>query len=97
CVDYVAINEWPTASDTIRILSPNIYVKGSDYRDATKDRTGGILLEEEAVREVGAKIAFTDDVVFSSSSLLNRHFGVFPEKTEQFLASFSDRHSSDEI
>jgi len=97
CVDYVAINQWPTAIDTIRLLRPNVFVKGSEYRDATKDRTGNILLEEESVRSVGGRIAFTDDIVFSSSSLLNRHFSVFPEKTERFLTSFSERHSSDEI
>src|SRR5262249_7023770 len=27
-VDYVAINEWPTAVETIRMLRPNIYAKG---------------------------------------------------------------------
>jgi rfaE bifunctional protein nucleotidyltransferase chain/domain len=97
CVDYVAINKWPTAMETIKLLRPNVFAKGSEYRDATKDRTGGILLEEEAVRSVGGRLDFTDDVVFSSSSLLNRHFGVFPEKTERFLSSFSAKHSSDEI
>ncbi len=97
CVDYVAINKWPTATETIKLLRPNIFAKGSEYRDATKDRTGGILIEEEAVRSVGGRLEFTDDVVFSSSSLLNRHFGVFPEKTQQFLSSFSAKHSSDEI
>ena len=96
-VDYVAINKWPTAIDTISLLRPNVFVKGSEYRDASKDRTGNILLEEESVRSVGGRIAFTDDVVFSSSNLLNRHFSVFPEKTERFLASFSERYSSDEI
>src|SRR3954470_14244667 len=38
CVDYVAVNKWPTAIDTIRLLRPNVFVKGSEYRDASKDR-----------------------------------------------------------
>src|SRR6516162_4061124 len=92
CVDYVAINQWPMATDTIRLLKPNIFVKGSEYRDAAKDRTGAISAEEHAIEEVGGRIAFTDDVVFSSSTLLNRHFGLFPERTEQFLATFSAKH-----
>lgn len=97
CVDYVAVNRWPMAIETIKVLRPNVFVKGSEYRDASKDRTGGIVLEEEAVRSVGGRLDFTDDVVFSSSSLLNRHFGVFPEATERFLTSFSAKHTSEEI
>jgi len=97
CVDYVAINQWPTAADTIRLLRPNVFVKGSEYRDSSKDRTGGISLEEQAVEEVGGRLAFTDDVVFSSSTLLNRHFGVFSEETERFLAAFSAKHTCAEI
>jgi cytidyltransferase-like protein len=97
CVDYVAVNRWPMATDTIRLLKPNIYAKGSEYRDASKDRTGGIAIEESALAEVGGRLAFTDDVVFSSSALLNRHLGIYPEATEQFLAAFSARHSSGEV
>src|SRR5436190_1757008 len=45
CVDYVAINQSPMATDTIRLLKPNIFAKGSEYRDACKDRTGAISAE----------------------------------------------------
>jgi rfaE bifunctional protein kinase chain/domain/rfaE bifunctional protein nucleotidyltransferase chain/domain len=97
CVDYVAVNRWPTAIDTIRLLQPDIFVKGSEYRDASKDRTGNISLEEQSVRDVGGRIEFTDDVVFSSSKLINRFFGVFPEKTGQFLGAFSAKRQSGDI
>jgi cytidyltransferase-like protein len=97
CVDYVAINQWPMATDTIRLLRPNIFAKGSEYRDTSKDRTGNISAEERVIEEIGGRLAFTDDVVFSSSTLLNRHFGVFPEQTEQFLQKFSAKYSSGEI
>lgn len=33
-----------------------------------EDHTGGIVLEEEAVKSVGGRIAFTDDITFSASS-----------------------------
>ena len=38
-VDYVAINTWPTAIETIRLLKPDIYVKGADYTNLTEDIT----------------------------------------------------------
>ena len=45
CVDYVAINRWPLATEPIERLRPHVYVKGSDYRDQDDDRTGGIAIE----------------------------------------------------
>src|SRR5215467_4599231 len=53
CVDYVAINQWPMATDTIRLLKPTIFAKGSEYRDASKDRTGAIAAEQRIIEEVG--------------------------------------------
>ena len=44
CVDFVAINKWPTAIETINLLKPDLYVKGSDYKNESGDLTGNILL-----------------------------------------------------
>lgn len=97
CVDYVAINKWPTAIEAIKLLKPDIYVKGSEYRDPSNDRTGNISLEEDAVRHVGGKIIFTDDITFSSSSLINRHLSVFPQEVNGFLRKFGARHAAADV
>lgn len=97
CVDYVAINEWPTAVETIGLLRPDFYVKGSDYNDAAKDLTGKITDEEAAVVSVGGKIIFTDDIVYSSSSLINQYLPTFPKEVNDYLAGFSARYSSDDV
>jgi rfaE bifunctional protein kinase chain/domain/rfaE bifunctional protein nucleotidyltransferase chain/domain len=97
CVDYVAINQWPTAVETIKLLHPNYYVKGSDYRDPDEDLTGGIAHEERAIQSVGGQISFTDEITFSSSNLINRHMEVFPEETRSYLSDFSSRYSSDQV
>ncbi|MCX6813562.1 MAG: PfkB family carbohydrate kinase [Candidatus Azambacteria bacterium] len=96
-VNYVAINLWPTAVETIKILKPDIYVKGRDYVDPEKDETRGISFEKEAVELVGGEIHFTDDITFSSSSLLNEYFEIYPEPAQAFLRSFRKEHSVDEI
>lgn len=96
-VDYVAINAWPTAVETIKLLRPDLYVKGPDYRKREDDRTGGIYEEEEAVRTVGGQIAFTDDITFSSSNLINRHLPVFPEEVSAYLESMGRRYTAGEI
>ena len=37
CVDYVALNEWATAEETIEILKPDIYCKGPEYKNSNPD------------------------------------------------------------
>lgn len=97
CVNYVAINQWPMAVETIQLLRPDFYVKGSEYREAEKDHTGGITLEEAAIRSVGGQIAFTDDITFSASNLINRHLSVFSKEVSDYLTDFSLKYSVGEV
>lgn len=96
-VDYTALNEWPTAIETIARLKPHVYVKGSDYADPSADLTGRIVDEERAVRSVNGRIHFTDGEVFSSSHLINRFFSVYPDDTQQYLDQFRRRYSADQV
>lgn len=72
CVDYVAINKWHTAEDTLRLLRPDIYVKGQEFENL-EDKTGKIQKEYEIVKEIGAEIRFTHEMVFSSTKLINQY------------------------
>ena len=73
CVDYVAINKWPTAEETLRLIRPDIYVKGQEFENM-EDKTGKIQKEVEVINEIGAEIRFTHEIVFSSTKLLNQYF-----------------------
>ncbi len=73
CVDYVAINKWPTAEETLRLLRPNYYVKGQEFENL-EDKTGKIQREYEVIKEIGSEIRFTHEIVFSSTKLLKTHF-----------------------
>jgi len=73
CVDYVAINKWPTAENTLRLLKPDIYVKGQEFKNM-EDKTGKIQKENEVLKEIGTQIRFTHEIVFSSTELLNKYF-----------------------
>lgn len=75
CVDYVAVNKWPTAEETLRLLRPHIYVKGQEFENI-KDKTGKIQKEYKVVNEIGAEMKFTHEVVFSSTQLLNKYFNL---------------------
>jgi rfaE bifunctional protein nucleotidyltransferase chain/domain len=73
CVDFVAINQWQTAVETLRLLLPNKYVKGQEFENL-EDKTGKIQKEYEVLKEIGAEMCFTHEIVFSSTQLLNRYF-----------------------
>lgn len=96
-IDFVAVNEWPTAEETLRLLQPDIFAKGSEFKSITTDMTGKIGMEEKVVRELGAQIAFTEDIVFSSSNLINRYLSDLPEAIQNYLDVFRTRHSLNEI
>lgn len=97
CTDYVAVNEWPTAVETLRLLKPDFYVKGSDYKNPETDVTGGIIREREAVESGGGKLVFTDDIMFSSTHLINANLNSFPQETRAWLGEFSQRYSLDDL
>jgi len=85
CVDWVGINNAPDASPVLEAIKPAVFAKGADYVDATADVTGKILLERQIVEANGGQIVFTDDIMFSSTELLNRHFDVFEPRVRDFL------------
>ncbi len=97
CVDYVAVNEWPTAAETIKLLQPHYYVKGSDYKNSDEDITGGIARERNACAEVGTSIVFTDEIVFSASKLLNDHFQVLPGQAKTFVDGIKEQYQRSAI
>jgi rfaE bifunctional protein nucleotidyltransferase chain/domain len=73
CVDFVAINQWPTAVETLRLLRPHLYVKGQEF-EHLEDKTRKLQREYAVVQEIGAEMRFTHEIVFSSTQLLQKHF-----------------------
>ena len=70
-VDYVCFNPWPTAAETIETLKPHVFVKGMEYSDGTAKQDARFRHEIVALEKVGGTMFFTDDIVFSSSEILN--------------------------
>ncbi len=71
-VDFVLINNTPTAANLIKIIKPDIYCKGQDYKDSSDDITGEIKNEIKELKKIKSKIVFTNELVQSSSSLINQ-------------------------
>ena len=64
CVDDVAVVS--DCEDAIKIIKPDVYVKGSEYR--------GKLKEQKLVESYGGVVVFTDGPVFSSTDLVSGRY-----------------------
>ena len=57
----------------IKVIKPNFYCKGPDYKNHTNDASGEIINETKEVKKYGGKIIYTEDENFSSSNLINKY------------------------
>lgn len=96
-VDLVAINYAVSAVEALNEIRPSVYAKGSEYREQEQDVTGNITREQNAVEAHGGEIFYTDEITFSSSSLLNEHFNIFPSQIKDFLSRFRLKWTEKEI
>ncbi len=91
-VDHVGIVSADTATESIKALKPDFYAKGVEYKNHKKDVTGKISEEEDAIKSVGGKIVYTDDITFSSSQIINSYLDVFPQRTARYLQAIEKRY-----
>jgi rfaE bifunctional protein kinase chain/domain/rfaE bifunctional protein nucleotidyltransferase chain/domain len=67
-VDYVVVNNSPTATELLSIIRPDRYIKGAEYAMNSDDR---FLSERAAVEQYGGRVVFSgDEVVHSSTELI---------------------------
>lgn len=90
--DFVAVNEWATAENSLELLKPDIYVKGAEFAKAGSDRTGKLQKELEVLKRIGARMAYAEDIVFSSSNLINRYLSNFPDEVREYLTLLRHRY-----
>lgn len=95
-IDFVVITNEVSAISTIKKIKPNFYFKGSDYKNQKLDVTGKINLEKRAVISSGGKIVFTNEKVFSSSSIINKEF-FYNKEQNQFLNDIKQKYSTQNI
>jgi len=96
-VDYVALNKWNTIVKTMELLKPDFYVKGKEYSDSAEDFTSTIILEGDAVRKIGGELRFTDEITFSSSSIINERFDVLSKDAKDYIKKLKTNFGSKDI
>ena len=96
-VDAVYINNYATPEKLISLIRPDIYFKGPDYKDNKKDKTKNILREVNCVEKHGGRVAYSNDITFSSSNLINNYFDYYNSYQKKFLNNISKKYNFDFI
>lgn len=97
CVDYVAINKWPSAVETIKALKPSKYVKGVVHSNGKRDHSIAIEQEEEAIKSVDGEMVLTDEETYSATTLINRYMDIFSPEAVEFLKNFREKYTPEKI
>ncbi len=96
-IDFVSIVHHSLALTAIEAIKPDFYIKGQEYKNSEDDITGGIIDERKKVEEFGGKLAFTEEVVFSSSKLINRFIDNTNENVKDYLKQTREKVSFDKL
>lgn len=73
-IDKIIISDNKTAVKNLKIVKPDFYIKGKDYKNLKDDLSGQILIEKKTVEKYGGKILFTKSELHSSSAIANDVF-----------------------
>lgn len=84
-IDDVIISNYQTAKENIKLIKPDFYIKGKDYRNFNNDLSENIFIEKKEVEKFGGKIIFTNSELHSSSSIINKNFNYISEEAKKFL------------
>ena len=96
-VDGVIISKSKSAEQMINLVKPDIYFKGPDYKDNTRDHTKKIYKEIKALKKNNGKIFYSNDETYSSSNLINKSEILFNDEQKKFLKKISKKYSYEYI
>jgi cytidyltransferase-like protein len=71
-IDYVGINEWASAVETIKLIKPNFFAKGNEYESLEQMVNPLFDKERKALEIAGGKMIFTDEETSSSSKIIEK-------------------------
>jgi rfaE bifunctional protein nucleotidyltransferase chain/domain len=97
-VDYVCLVDDDPPFECLKIIKPDVFAKGEDYRDRDPLISEILKHEEEAIRIAGCKVHFTSDSAdVSSTHIINQFLDVYPEETRRYLKDLSKRYTTLQI
>ena len=90
-VDWVYIDDHPSAADLLELVRPDVYIKGREYES---NRDPRFARERETVEVHGGRVVFSSgDVVFSSTALID----ALEQSSDPFQRRLGELHAREEL
>tara|TARA_B100000575_G_C23094106_1_gene630919 strand:+ start:283 stop:768 length:486 start_codon:yes stop_codon:yes gene_type:complete len=71
-IDYLALNKWDSAVDTLKLLKPDFFVKGSEYEAIDQSVNPLFNIEKETIQSIGGSMLFTYEETSSSTEIIEK-------------------------
>ena len=84
-VDYALESNNPTPIEIIKKIKPDVYIKGSDYKNPNLDLTNNLSREIRAIKIVGGKFISTKTKNLSSTKIINNDLGAISPEIKKIL------------
>lgn len=94
-IDYVFLNDFPTADSVIKLLKPNFYFKGKDYLQG--DFTKNLEKEKKILRKQNGVIKFTTSKIMSSTKIINNFFLDWNKEQKEYLLNASKKYNFEQL
>ncbi|MCR5609585.1 MAG: adenylyltransferase/cytidyltransferase family protein, partial [Lachnospiraceae bacterium] len=91
-VDYVVLSQEGSALTNIKLIKPDIFVKGQEFQSGSDGITGNVAKEIDMVKSLGGDVHFTQGEVHSSSKLLNNYFNALPDEVVEIAKSIINKY-----
>ena len=95
-IDYIYVSESINAVKILRIIKPDFYVKGPDYK-LSKNKDKNLLLEVNAVKKYGGIFKTTKTIKHSSSNILYNHYQLLSDQQNRFINKLKKNSRSDQV
>ena len=96
-IDKIILNKFPTSENILKRIKPDIYFKGTDYKDNKKDLSKNIYKEKFIVESYGGKIIYTETPTSSSSLIANNYFNFINPESKKFLRQIKNEKIIDKF
>jgi rfaE bifunctional protein nucleotidyltransferase chain/domain len=96
-IDYVFLANGESGTDSINLIKPDFYFKGSDYKNNELDKTKKIIQEITAVKKNKGKVVYTNEKHMSSSKIINEFGLALNIEQSQFINQIKKHNSYNDI
>lgn len=96
-VDFVTICNGPHSAELIKLLAPDVYVKGASCEKLASDLSSGFSMEKEMTEMCGGRVFYSHEMPIHATPLLNSFIDPYPKHVLEYLGAMKAKYSFNDI